>query len=140
MNASMRAAVVSVPLALAAAHIPLVWTAAAAAPEPNEVARSDRHMQARLPSLRTPGVAVLVVEGDRVRECLRRRGRGPSGSGPLVALSLTRGRVSAGRPLLAYGQSTREQDALFVAGQRCATRHDPAGRRRGRATSPTTAA
>jgi hypothetical protein len=59
--------VVSVPLALAAAHIPLVWTAAAAAPEPNEVARSDRYMQARLPSLRTPGVAVLVVEGDRVR-------------------------------------------------------------------------
>jgi CubicO group peptidase (beta-lactamase class C family) len=66
MNTSMKVALVSVPLALAAALMPLVGAAAAAASEADLTTRIDGYVQARLPSLRTPGLAVVVVEGDQV--------------------------------------------------------------------------
>ena len=66
MTTSMKVALVSVPLALAAALMPLVGVAAAAASEADVTTRIDHYVQARLPSLRTPGLAVVVVEGDQV--------------------------------------------------------------------------
>jgi CubicO group peptidase (beta-lactamase class C family) len=66
MNASMKAAAVSVPLAVSAGLMPLVGAAGAAASEADVTTRIENYVQGRLPSMRTPGLAVVVVQGDQV--------------------------------------------------------------------------
>ena len=57
----------AVPIALTLALAPLIVTAAPGRAQPSDSAtRIDAYIRGRMPDLRTPGVSVVVVEGDQV--------------------------------------------------------------------------
>ena len=57
----------AVPIALAVALTPLIATAAPSRAQTTDSAtRIDNYVRGRLPSLRTPGLSLVVVEGDQV--------------------------------------------------------------------------
>src|SRR4051812_45495508 len=57
----------AVPIALAVALTPLIATAAPGRAQPNDSAtRIDAYIRGRMPDLRTPGLSVVVVDGDQV--------------------------------------------------------------------------
>src|SRR5919199_5715029 len=59
--------VFAVPIALAVALTPIIATAAPGGPQTTDSAtRIDAYIRGRMPDLRTPGLSVVVVEGDQV--------------------------------------------------------------------------
>src|SRR5918911_5763870 len=57
----------AVPIALAVALTPLIATAAPGRAQTTDSAtRIDAYMRGRMPDLRTPGLSVVVVDGDQV--------------------------------------------------------------------------
>jgi CubicO group peptidase (beta-lactamase class C family) len=56
----------ALPLAVLVALTPLVATAAAPPSESDAATRIDNYVRGRLPNLRTPGLSLVVVEGDQV--------------------------------------------------------------------------
>jgi CubicO group peptidase (beta-lactamase class C family) len=53
-------------VALSAALVPLYTNAAPACSNADVAARLDNHMRGGIPDLRTPGVSLVLVEGDQV--------------------------------------------------------------------------
>jgi CubicO group peptidase (beta-lactamase class C family) len=57
----------ALPIGLAVAMTPLVASAAPSAAQPTDTAaRIDTYVRGRLPDLRTPGLSIVVVQGDQV--------------------------------------------------------------------------
>ena len=66
MNLSSIASVLAVASALAVALAPTPAAVASQQTQPTAAAAIEDYMQQRMPSLRTPGMAVVVIQGDQV--------------------------------------------------------------------------
>ena len=124
----------AVPIALAVALTPLIATAAPSRAQTTDSAtRIDNYVRGRLPGLRTPGLSLVVVEGDQV---LLSRGYGfadrdagtPMTEDTPVAVASTNKGMTALAMMQLVEQGVVDLDAPGARIGRCARPiwHDPA--------------